>query len=73
MAVFKFSHKYRDKELEREVAVGEEVEMTIKRADEVVKNVQSQKGYEDFAYERLDKPPEEKPVDDKKEKQGKGE
>ncbi|WP_203334354.1 hypothetical protein [Planococcus beigongshangi] len=81
MAVFKFNRNYRDKELKQEVKAGEEVEMTIKRADEVVKNIRSQSGvykeYEDFGYERLDKdPPKDPPIDDvkgKKEKQGEGE
>lgn len=58
MAVFKFNKNYRDKELKRVVKAYEPVEMTIKRADEVVKNIRSQsetfKDYEDFGYERID-------------------
>lgn len=58
MAVFKFNKNYRDKELKREVKAGEEVEMTIKRADEVVKNIRDQvdkfKDYANFGYERID-------------------
>lgn len=93
MVVVKFNKNYRDKELKQEVKAGEEVEMTLKRADEVVKNIRSQSGvykeYTDFSYERVEEkpkdPPEDKtdgsqkdssdapPVDDKKEKQGKGE
>lgn len=56
MALFKFSHRYKDKELKRPVEANEPVEMTIKRADEIVGTVQKVKGYEDFNYERLDKP-----------------
>ncbi|GAB3801621.1 hypothetical protein [Virgibacillus kimchii] len=59
MAVFKFNKNYRDKELKREVQANEPVEMTVKRADEVVKNIRNQsdkfKGYEGFGYERVDK------------------
>ncbi|MTD30164.1 hypothetical protein [Planomicrobium sp. YIM 101495] len=60
MAEFKFNRNYRDKELKREVKAEELVEMTVKRADEVVKNIKAQsatyKEYADFGYERLDKP-----------------
>lgn len=56
MALFKFSHRYKDKELKRSVEADEPVEMTIKRADEIVDTVRKVKGYEDFHYERLDKP-----------------
>lgn len=59
MAVVKFNKNYRDKELKREVKANEPVEMTVKRADQVVKNIRKQsdkfKGYEDFGYERVDK------------------
>lgn len=58
MAIFKFNKNYRDKELNREVKANEPVEMTIKRADEVVKTVRKQsdkfRGYEEFEYERID-------------------
>lgn len=68
MATFKFNKDYRDKELKRDVKANENVEMTVKRADEVVKNIRKQsdkfKGYEDFAYERVDK--EEKQEEDGK-------
>lgn len=67
MAEVRFNKTYRDKELNREVKAHEPVEMTVKRADEIVKNVRSQsdkfEGYEDFDYERIEK----------QEKQGKGE
>lgn len=71
MAKFKFNKDYRDKELKREVRANEPVEMTIKRADEVVKNIRDQstnfEGYEDFSYERLDKPESEKKAEKKEE------
>lgn len=64
MAVFKFNKNYRDKQLKRTVKADEPVGMTIKRADEVVKNIRKQsnrfKGYEDFNYERIDNKKEER-------------
>lgn len=58
MAVFKFNKDYKDKELNRLVKANEPVEMTVKRADEVVKNIREQadkfKDYADFDYERID-------------------
>ena len=66
MAIFKFNKNYRDKELNREVKANEPVEMTIKRADEVVKTVRKQsdkfQGYEEFEYERIDN--KEQPADE---------
>lgn len=58
MAVFKFNKDYRDKELGRRVKANEPVEMTVRRADEVIKNIRKQsdkfKKYADFGYERID-------------------
>lgn len=61
-----FNKDYNDKELERLVKVNEPVEMTVKRADEVVKRIQKQakekdqfKDYSDFSYERVDEKEEE--------------
>lgn len=75
MALFKFNKPYQDYELDKEVAAGEEVEMTIKRADEVVKGIKVQaeknialEDYKDFAYTRLDEP-EKKEKEDKKDKE----
>lgn len=69
MAEVKFNKNYKDLELDKLVKAGEPVEMTVKRADEIVSKVKAQsdrfKGYEDFAYERLDKPDDK--TDDKKE------
>ena len=66
MAVFKFNKEYRDKELKRSVKANEPVEMTIKRADEIVKNIRKQsdkfQGYEEFEYERIDN--KEQPADE---------
>lgn len=63
MAKFTFNKNYKDLELKRGVKAGEEVEMTIKRADEVVKTVKEKakkearfKAYKDFEYTRLDEP-----------------
>lgn len=62
MAVVKFNRDYRDIELKRLVRAGEEVDMTIKRADSIVKSIKNQsnankiyKNYKDFDYERVDK------------------
>lgn len=74
MAEFTFNRPYKDLKLKRVVKANEPVEMTIKRADEVVENVRKQAEdeqrfaeYADFAYERLDIP--EDKTDDKKNKE----
>lgn len=61
MVLVKFNKDYNDKELERLVKADEPVEMTVKRADEVVRKIKKQadekeqfKGYTDFNYERVD-------------------
>lgn len=54
MAKFKANHKFKGKKEKREFEQGEEFEMTIKRAEEVEKNIQAQKGYEDFKLTRTD-------------------
>ena len=65
MVKVKFNKSYRDKELGRKVPADEPVEMTLKRADEIVKTIKSSnEHYKDFKYERLDKPDEK---DDKTE------
>lgn len=71
MAEFKFNKDYKDRELKRTIKANEPVEMTIKRADEVIENIRSQnfKGYEDFEYERIDnKETKEKKTDKKEDK-----
>lgn len=54
----KFNKDYKDIVLKRDVKANEEVEMTVKRADELVETIRAQskkfKGYEDFDYERTD-------------------
>ena len=74
MAEFTFNRPYKDLKLKRVVKANEPVEMTIKRADEVVENVRKQAEdeqrfaeYADFAYEHLDVP--EDKTDDKKNKE----
>lgn len=54
MALVKFNQKYRDLELGRIVEADEEIEMTLKRADELVETINKQ--VEGFSYERLDEP-----------------
>lgn len=57
MVMVKFNKDYKDIEIGH-VKADTPVEMTLKRADEAVKNVRAQadkfKGYEDFDYERTD-------------------
>lgn len=55
MAKFKANYKFKGKEENQEFPKGEEFEMTIKRAEEVEKNIKSQKGFEDFKLTRTDK------------------
>lgn len=58
MAMVKFNKEYKDNQLKRNVKANEPVEMTLKRADELVETIRAQsdkfKGYEDFDYERTD-------------------
>ena len=58
MAKVKFNKTYKDLELDRIVKADEEVEMTLKRADELVETIS--KKASDFNYERLDKPKTDK-------------
>lgn len=72
MVLVKFNNNYRDKELKREIKANEPVEMTLARADEVVKNITEQAekfpGHKNFKYDRVDKEEDVKKVkDDKKE------
>lgn len=58
MVMVKFNKDYKDKELKKVVKANEEIEMTVKRANELVETIRAQsdkfKGYEDFDYERTD-------------------
>lgn len=56
MAQVKFNKTYKDLEKDKIIEAGEEVEMTLKRADEVVNKLKDEEGYEGFEYERLDSP-----------------
>lgn len=55
MAKFKVLKPYKDLELDQKLKEGEEVEMTVKRSDEVAKTLK-EKGYEGDFLERVDKP-----------------
>lgn len=56
MALLKFNNNYKDKELGRVVKADEEIDITLKRADEIVKKLKGNyKGYDNFDYERVDK------------------
>lgn len=59
MAKMIFSHDFIDKETNELVKANTEVDYTLKRADEIVENIQKQLGafpnYVDFGYKRTDK------------------
>ena len=67
MATVKFNKVYKDKKLKKVVKSNEPVEMSIERADEIVKKVKSQKvkGYEDFGYEVIKKEEKKSPKKEK--------
>lgn len=65
MAIVRFNRTFTDLELNRRVKAGEKVEMTLKRADELVDTI-SKKAPE-FNYERLDKPKASKESEKEKE------
>lgn len=68
MAKVKFNKSFKDVEKGERVGANEPVEMTLKRADEIVEKVRKQsdkfEGYNDFSYERVGKPKEEKSAED---------
>lgn len=53
MAKFEVKQKYKDVELDKELQVGEKVEMTVKRSEEVEKTL-SDKGFNGPFLKRLD-------------------
>lgn len=55
MAKMKFSHAFKDLEKGKVIKAGEEVEYTLKRANEIVAKIQKLKGYDGFNYTRTDK------------------
>lgn len=65
MPVYKFNKRYKDKELDRLVKPGEEVEMTIKRAEEIEEGLSRR--IPGFKVERVDEPEKEKKKPKKKE------
>lgn len=65
MPVYKFNKKYKDKELDRLVKPGEEVEMTIKRAEEIEEGLSRR--IPGFKAERVDEPEKETKKPKKKE------
>lgn len=56
MAIYLTPIRVKDKETKEVYVPGEEFEMTVKRAEELEKNIRKIKGYEDFTLERVDKP-----------------
>lgn len=67
MAKYKVLQKFADKETKEVYEVGHEIEMTVKRADEAVKNLAK---YDGEFLERVDKPADP-PADEGKGEQGK--
>ncbi|MFW3611360.1 hypothetical protein ACN9U3_03175 [Staphylococcus caprae] len=52
MAKFKVLQAYKDKELDRDLEVNDEVEMTVKRSEEVEKTL-SENGFDGHFLERI--------------------
>lgn len=63
MAIYLTPKKVRDKETRELYEPGKEFEMTVKRAEELEKNIRKNKGYEKFALERVDEPEKRKQND----------
>ena len=59
MALVKFNKEFKNKETNEIVEANQEVDITLKRADEIVENIQKQNKkfpeYKDFGYERVKK------------------
>ena len=59
MALVKFNKEFKNKETNEVVEANQEVDITLKRADEIVENIQKQTKkfpeYKDFGYERVKK------------------
>lgn len=73
MALYKVNKPYRDLELGRLLKANDEVEMTVKRAEEVTKSLKD-RGHGDDFLERLDnKKAEEKKDEPKKTEEKKAE
>lgn len=55
MALVKFNKDFTNKDNDEIVHAQQVIEMTLKRADEVVENIKGKhKGYEQFGYERVE-------------------
>lgn len=59
MAKFVANYTFKGKKEMQEFPKDEEFEMTIKRAEEIEKNIQNQKGFEEFKMTRIDEPNKE--------------
>lgn len=60
MAIYLTPTKIRNKETRELYEPGKEFELTVKRAEELEKNIRKNKGYEKFALERVDEPEKKK-------------
>ena len=54
MAKFKANYDFKGKAEKKEFSKNTEIDLTIKRAEEIEKNIQKQKGFEDFKLTRTD-------------------
>lgn len=68
MAKYKVLNKFKDLQANEVYKVGQEVEMTVKRADEIANNL---KKYDREFLERIDNEEEDKKDKKKKEEEGK--
>ncbi len=55
LAKFKASHKFKGVHEKKTFEANKEIELTVKRAEEIQENIRKQKGFEEFTLERLDK------------------
>lgn len=56
MVLVAFNNKFINKDTNKIVEANTPIEMTVKRADEIVKNIKGvRKEYQDFGYERVEK------------------
>lgn len=55
MAKFKASHNFKGLQEKKTFGANKEIELTVKRAEEIQETIRKQKGFEEFTLERLDK------------------
>ncbi len=66
MVLVAFNKKFINNDTDQQVEANTPIEMTVKRADEIVKNIKGvRKDYEDFGYERVKTSADEKDQSEK--------